>query len=146
MRPIDLEDFLPFLINRVSGRITASFTEAIASTGLSLAEVRTMRALYARPEMRLTELSAATDAEISTLSRLVRRLTRKGFCKVETRGSDARIGSVSLSPEGQALIGEIEKLGSRHERSLTEGLSADDIAAAKMLLRKIYQNALAEWR
>ena len=144
-RPVDLENFLPFLVNRASGRITASFSAAIADRGLSLADARTLTALWSAGEMRLVELSTATDIDLSTLSRLIRRLARRGLCRIAKRARDGRAGGIALTASGRALIAAMAPLGPRHERTLTEGFSRDEIALFKELLRKLYRNALKSW-
>ncbi len=141
----DLEDFLPFLVNRVSARLVASFSQAIADRGLSIAEARTLSAILFKGDMRLAALSEATDLQLSTLSRLVRRLEERGLCTIEARGADERAGLIALTPVGREAIAEIADLGARHERALVRDLDGEDLALAKRILRKLYQNALEPW-
>eukprot|EP01037_Dinobryon_pediforme_P031833 gene31833-36506_t len=57
MTPKDLEDFIPFLVNRVSARLLGAFSQAIADTGLSVPEARALSALLFKGDMRLMALS-----------------------------------------------------------------------------------------
>ena len=142
MTPKDLEDFIPFLVNRVSARLLNAFSQAIADTGLSVPEARALSALLYKGDMRLMALSEATDLQLSTLSRLVRRLEERDYCKIESRGADERAGMIALTPAGRRVIRNIAALGARHEQALLRDLDAEEVEVVKRVLRKLYQNAL----
>ena len=142
MTPKDLEDFIPFLVNRVSARLLGAFSQAIADTGLSVPEARALSALLFKGDMRLMALSEANDLQLSTLSRLVRRLEERGYCTIETRGVDERAGVIALTAAGRRVIRNVAALGSRHEKALLRDLDADEVAVVKRILRKLYKNAL----
>lgn len=134
--PVELDDFLPFLITRAASRIIAYFNKATDWTDLTLADARALGAIWRLPGIRLVDLSKVTDIELSTLSRLVRRLERRKLCTIETRDRDARVGPISLSPRGLETMQSFAAVGRHIEELLVRDLTAQEGALLKELLRK----------
>ena len=77
---LDLENYLPYLINRVGSALVANFSEnALAGHDLSIAMWRVLAALSTNGEQRQIDLATMTSTDASTLSRLVTRLVRIGL-------------------------------------------------------------------
>jgi DNA-binding MarR family transcriptional regulator len=134
--PVRLENFLPFLIMRAAKRINFYFDQATHWTDLTLPDARTLGAIWRQPGVRLVELSRVTDIELSTLSRLVRRLERRKLCVIATRDRDSRIGSIRLSPKGLETVQNFATVGLGIEKLLQRDLSAREATLLKLLLRK----------
>jgi DNA-binding MarR family transcriptional regulator len=134
--PVRLDFFLPFLITREAGRIVAHFNKATAWTDLTLADAQALGAIWYKPDIRLVELARTTDIDLSTLSRLVRRLERRKLCVITTRNSDARVGTIRLSSKGLDMIRRFATVGLGIEAQLERELSASEAAQLKKLLRK----------
>jgi DNA-binding MarR family transcriptional regulator len=136
LAPVELDDFLPFLITRAASRIIAYFNKATDWTDLTLADARALGAIWRLPGIRLVDLSKVTDIELSTLSRLVRRLERRNLCTIETRDRDARVGPIHLSPRGLETMQDFAAVGRHIEELLVRDLTAQEGALLKELLRK----------
>ena len=136
LEPVELDDFLPFLITRAASRIIAYFNKATDWTDLTLADARALGAIWRQPGIRLVDLSKVTDIELSTLSRLVRRLERRKLCAIETRDRDARVGPIRLSPRGLETMQDFAAVGRHIEELLVRDLTAHEGAVLKGLLRK----------
>jgi DNA-binding MarR family transcriptional regulator len=136
LEPVELDDFLPFLITRAASRIITYFNKATDWTDLTLADARALGAIWRLPGIRLVDLSKVTDIELSTLSRLVRRLERRKLCTIETRDRDARVGSIRLSSSGLQIMQDFASVGRHIEKLLVRDLTAQEGALLKVLLRK----------
>jgi DNA-binding MarR family transcriptional regulator len=135
-RPVKLDNFLPFLIMRTANRISRHFDRTTAWTGLTIADARTMGAVWFKPGIRLRELGDTTDIDLSTLSRLVRRLECRHLLVIEKRNRDARSGGLTLSPKGLSTIEKIAVMGLEIEATIESALTSRDIVQLKKLLRQ----------
>ena len=64
-------DSLPYLLNRVGVRMGELFANELAAEQLTVPMYRVLAALSEADHQRLTDLSAMTTVEMTTLSRLV---------------------------------------------------------------------------
>src|SRR5438046_9211134 len=69
---------LPYLLNRVGVQMGELFSRRIAGYGVTLPMYRVMAALWETADQRLGDLAAMTTIELSTLSRLVAEMNRRG--------------------------------------------------------------------
>jgi len=138
---LDLGDFLPYLTNRVGMIVAEQFgTDALAEHGLSIAMWRVMAVLASRGSQRQIDLADLTSIEVSTLSRLVSRLIRKGLVTRTRSANSNREVAVKLSPKGQSLVNHLIPIALDFEAAAIAGLSAKDIAVLKHCLRRMYGN------
>ena len=78
---LDLDNYLPYLVNRVGTIIAEQFGgEALAPYRLSIAMWRVMAVLASKGGQRQIDLADLTSIDASTLSRLVTRLARSASC------------------------------------------------------------------
>jgi len=138
---LDLGDFLPYLTNRVGMIVAKQFgADALAEHGLSIAMWRVMAVLASRGSQRQIDLADLTSIEVSTLSRLVSRLIRKGLGTRTRSANSNREVAVKLSPKGQSLVNHLIPIALDFEAAAIAGLSAKDIAVLKHCLRRMYGN------
>ena len=138
---LDLGDFLPYLTNRVGMIVAEQFgADALAEHGLSIAMWRVMAVLASRGSQRQIDLADLTSIEVSTLSRLVSRLIRKGLVTRTRSANSNREVAVKLSPKGQSLVNHLIPIALDFEAAAIAGLSAKDIAVLKHCLRRMYGN------
>jgi len=85
-------------------------------------------------------LAGLTSIEVSTLSRLVTRLIRKGLVTRTRSANSNREVTVKLSPKGQSLVNHLIPIALDFEAEAIAGLSAKEIAVLKRCLRHMYGN------
>jgi DNA-binding MarR family transcriptional regulator len=138
---LDLGDFLPYLTNRIGMIVAEQFgTDALAEHGLSIAMWRVMAVLASRGSQRQIDLADLTSIEVSTLSRLVTRLIRKGLVTRMRSANSNREVTVKLSPKGQSLVNHLIPIALDFEAAAIVGLSAKDITVLKCCLRRMFGN------
>jgi DNA-binding MarR family transcriptional regulator len=138
---LDLADYLPYLTNRVGMIVAEQFgADALARHGLSIVMWRVMAVLASRGSQRQIDLADLTSIEVSTLSRLVTRLMRKGLVTRTRSANSNREVTVRLAPKGQSLVNHLIPIALDFEAVATVGLSAKDIAVLKRCLRRMYGN------
>jgi DNA-binding MarR family transcriptional regulator len=138
---IDLDEFLPYLLNRVGSALVVRFTEdQLAGHGLSIAMWRVLAALSSNGPQRQIDLAELTSTDASTLSRLVTRLVRLGLVSRSRSRNNNREVDVALSPRGRTLVDRLIPAASRLEQDLSRGLSGRDVAGVKRALRRMHAN------
>ena len=138
---LDLDEYLPYLINRVGSVMALRFGEdVLAPVGLSIAMWRVLVALSSTGEQRHTDLAGLTSIEVSTLSRIVTRLVRMGLVARAPSKTSGREVAVALTQRGRDLVNRLIPFGLRYETLASSGLSEQEMTTLRGLLRRIYAN------
>jgi MarR family transcriptional regulator, organic hydroperoxide resistance regulator len=138
-----LTEAFPYLLNRVGVRMGELFSRRLESYGVTLPMYRVMAALWEKGDRRLGELGEVTSIELSTLSRLVGAMTRKGIVSRRRPDTNARTVEINLTAKGRRLVEELIPLAVLYEEVGLRSFHPDQIAGLKRDLIKVYQN-LAE--
>ena len=138
---LDLARYFPYLINRVGAVFVTDFTrDALAPEELTIVMWRVLAALSNNGGQRQTDLAAMTSIEVSTLSRVVARLLKRGLITRQRSRADNREVAVTLSARGKMLVQRLIPIARAHEEKATGKLSASDLEVARRVLRVMYGN------
>jgi MarR family transcriptional regulator, organic hydroperoxide resistance regulator len=138
---LQLENYLPYLVNRVGAALAARFTATtLERHQLSIMMWRVLVVLSNNGGRRLIDLSQMTSIDLSTLSRMVARLVRLGLVSRKRSKVSDREVVVMLTSKGQRLVARIIPIGVDYEKQLVKSISASDVAIAQRVLRKMYAN------
>ncbi|AZV18163.1 MarR family transcriptional regulator [Mesorhizobium sp. M7A.F.Ce.TU.012.03.2.1] len=99
---IGLQQFAPYLMNRIMGRYNATLRDDFRKQGLTIPQVRTLAVLSVTDGITVNDLSVYTVIEQSTLSRTLDSLEGQGLVRREQGVTDSRIRHVFLTDEGRA--------------------------------------------
>jgi DNA-binding MarR family transcriptional regulator len=137
---IVLHDFIPYLLNRAGVRIGLSFSRDIAPYNITLPMWRVLAALWQNGDQRLSDLSAMTSIDVSTLSRLLVNMQRRRLIVRRRSGLDARALNLHLTARGCELTQKIIPIALHYEQVAIAGLSEAEVKLLKRLLAKLYAN------
>lgn len=138
---LDLDDYLPYLVNRVGVALALHFgKDALARYGLSIEMWRVLVALSANGGQRQVDLGGLTRIDASTLSRMVTRLARLGFVARRRSVSDNREVEVALTAKGRAALRRLIPIARRYETVAAARIAPTELAALKRVLRIMYRN------
>lgn len=135
-----LTDAFPYLLNRVGVRMGELFSRRLEAHGLTLPMYRALAALWERGDRRLGELGEVTGIELSTLSRLVGTLSRRGLVSRRRPADNARAVEINLTARGRALTDRLIPLALHHETVALRGFGPAELAGLKAGLAKVYGN------
>ena len=135
-----LSNSFPYLLNRVGVRMGELFSRRIAPFGVTLPMYRVMAALWENGDQRLSDLAAVTTAEISTLSRLIGEMKRKGLVTRSRLEDNGRTVAINLTPKGKSLVEELMPIAVHFEDVAVSSFSASEISRLKVVFREIYQS------
>jgi DNA-binding MarR family transcriptional regulator len=135
-----LDGYLPYLLNRAGARIAEAFGKEVRPLGASLQMWRVLAALRERDGRRMGDLSQTTSIEVSTLTRLVDSMEKKGLVVRRRAASDARVVALHATAAGRRLTQRILPIAERYEQVALQGFEAREAEALKAALRWLYAN------
>ena len=135
-----LEDFVPYLLNRIVNRLNSELKDALNAMKLTVTHWRVIAVLTARSPMTVSELVTLTVTEQSSLSRSLMQLETKGLVERVTNAEDARQVEVHLTPAGQAAFAKLWPLACGIADHALDGLSREEHDAFVETLHRILDN------
>lgn len=135
-----LDGYLPYLLNRAGTRIAAAFSEEVRPLGATLQMWRVLAALRELDGRRMGDLSETTSIEVSTLTRLVDGMEKKGLVTRRRDAADARAVMLRATLAGRRLTQRLMPIAERYEAVALAGFEAREVEALKGALRKLYAN------
>jgi MarR family transcriptional regulator, organic hydroperoxide resistance regulator len=135
-----LDSYLPYLLNRAGARIAAAFSEEVRPLGATLQMWRVLAALREGDGRRMGDLSETTSIEVSTLTRLVDNMEKKGLVARRRDAADARVVALHATPAGRRLTQRITPIAERYESVALAGFTAAEADILKAALRRLYRN------
>lgn len=137
---MNLVEFVPFLLNRAGSRVATSFSKILQTHDLNVPMWRVLAVVHQLDGIRAGELANATSLELSTTSRILGSLTKRGLVRREHESEDARIVSVHLTPNGVRLMEQLIPHAIHHEDVTVADFTEQEIAHLKDMLRRLYDN------
>jgi DNA-binding MarR family transcriptional regulator len=138
---LDLDNYLPYLINRVGSAIAGIYTsDTLVPLGVSIDMWRVLAALTNNGEQRQIDLVDMTSIDASTMSRLVTRMVRQGLVTRTRSKTSSREVVVALSAKGRAQVEGLIPIAKKLEVTAVDGLPPKDLAVVKRALRRMYVN------
>jgi DNA-binding MarR family transcriptional regulator len=138
-----LTDAFPYLLNRVGVRMGELFSRRLEAFGVTLPMYRVMVALWERGDRSLGDLSAFASIELSTLSRLVGTLHRRGLVSRRRLDTNGRVVEINLTAEGRRLTQQLIPLAVLHEDVGLRGFEPGEVMELKRNLARVYENLRA---
>lgn len=142
----DLTSYLPYLLNRAGARIADHFSAWLRTEyDLTLPMWRVLAALYHQDGQRVGRLATMTTIEVSTLSRLLGTMQRRGLLarqrpSIHVVGRDARAVTIHLTQAGRERTEQIIPAAQRYEAIALSGLSQEEVDVLHRLLRRLFDN------
>ncbi|WP_417248657.1 MarR family winged helix-turn-helix transcriptional regulator [Celeribacter sp.] len=101
-RPENLEEFTPYLMNRIMARYNKGVETALKDAGITVAQMRTLAALAESGPCSINDLSVLTVIKQSTLSRSLDTMESAGLIRREAQDADSRVRTIILTDAGRA--------------------------------------------
>jgi DNA-binding MarR family transcriptional regulator len=141
-----LQNFLPYLVNRIGPPIVDGFAGPLAAAGVDLQSWRVLAVLSEFGEQTVGAVSQLTSINFSTLSRLLDRMRRKGLVEKRRDKKDGRAVTVLLTATGRAKAEFLIPHALAYEAELTRDFSKAELETLKQLLSKLYDSLAGEAR
>jgi MarR family transcriptional regulator for hemolysin len=140
MGEIGLNQFAPYLINRIAARWNANMAEELKAYDMTTAKMRALAILSITSGLTINELSVFTVTEQSTMSRTLDALEEQGFIRRHQRPEDMRVREVHLTDEGRAAFAEVWPTMYDRFVRMFDGIDEDEYQAFTGTLHKVLRN------
>lgn len=137
---IGLDNFAPYLMNRIMGRYNASLRDEMADLGLTTPKMRALAVLAMLDGILIGELAVYAVVEYSTLSRTLDGLENDSLVRRAPDPEDQRATRVFITSEGRATFDRIWPRMARTYAQMFAGISEQERRAFETTLQKILIN------
>ena len=143
---IGLENFPPYLMNRIMGRYNAELRDALAAAGLNTPKMRALAVLSVMDGLLIRDLAVYAVVIQSTLSRALDALERDGLVRRESDLDDQRGTRIHLTPEGRATYERLWPHMADLSARMFRGIDSDEqrafVGTLQTVLRNIRKHAI----
>lgn len=137
---IGLQQFAPYLMNRIMGRYNATLRDDFRGQGLTIPQVRALAVLSVIEGVTVNDLSVYTVIEQSTLSRTLDALEAQGLVRREAGDTDSRVRKVFLTDDGRAEFSRAWPAMHEAFEAMFDGIDDAEYAALINTLQKMLRN------
>ncbi len=146
MGEIGLNQFVPYLMNRIMGRWNSNLHERIVKNKLSTVKMRILAVLTVHSGLTINQLSVYSVIEQSTISRSLDRMQDQGLIRRETGQEDGRIREIYIMDKGRAAFNEFWPEMYKSYQKLFTGVNESEqeifIKTLHKLLNNIRENSM----
>ena len=137
---IGLQNFAPYLMNRIMGRYNASLHNDLQKVGLTTPKMRTLAVLSVIDGPLIRELAVYAVVEQSTLSRTLDKLEADQHIRRETDQEDSRATRVFITADGRTVFEKIWPKMAESYENMFKGITLDERNTFVATLQKLLQN------
>lgn len=134
-----LSTSIPYLLNRLGVRLGALFSRRIESYGLTLPMYRVLASLSEQPDQKLSELSAGTTIELSTISRLIGTMAARNLVSRVRLPEDERTVRINVTPHGAEIASELAREAQHYEDVAVSVLRAKEVNRLRADVVRIFE-------
>lgn len=126
LESLGLQDFAPFLVNRISATYNSQVQEMLHSHDLTTPKMRTLAVLATQGPLTVNELAYLAVFEQSTMSRTLDALEKQGFVQREQRATDMRVRELRITEAGRSVFESFWPALYRLYDDMFEGVAPSD--------------------
>lgn len=135
-----LENFAPYLMNRIMGRYNAALQTEMAHLGLTTPQMRSLAVLSVIDGILIRELAVYAVVQQSTLSRALDALAQTGLIRRETDDQDSRATRVYLTDKGREAYERLWPHMAEAHEGMFKGIDEDQKRAFVGTLQTMLRN------
>jgi DNA-binding MarR family transcriptional regulator len=129
-----------YLIARTAGRYAIDMENALRVIDMDLASWRALMLVHTVNPSSVSEITERAVMRLSTMTRVVQRLEKRGLVRLDTRKGDGRVTEVFITAAGEETVQKIRAIASRIYNIAFHDLSSAEIASLNALLSRVFRN------
>lgn len=134
----ELADSPFYLMVRTAGLYDLRMAEALKAVGMDLPSWRALVIVHEQSPSSVSEIAERSVTPLSTMTRVVQRLERKGLVRLARRESDSRVTEVFTTAAGERAAMKVRHAASRVYQAVFGQASSAQITALNRTLRDLY--------
>lgn len=135
-----LQQFAPYLMNRIMGRYNQTLREQLARHGISTPKMRALAVLSVVDGLKINDLAVYAVIEQSTLSRALDAMEEEGLIRRKAAAGDSRVRNVFITPAGKARFDAVWPTMRASYQAMFEGIDEEERRQFTATLHKILRN------
>jgi DNA-binding MarR family transcriptional regulator len=136
----NLDDFLPYVVLRLSHELTENLVVELRSVGVNLVRWRILAALAMEDGITISEICDRAMMRQSAMSRMLMVMETENYITRRIRRGDERQVQVFLSANGRRLFDSLNTIVRNRQHRILKNFSAREIAQTFSLLRRMLGN------
>lgn len=129
-----------YLIARTAGRYAIDMENALHAIDMDLPSWRALMIVFETNPSSVSEIADRAVMRLSTMTRVVQRLEKRGLLSVSRRKGDARVTEVYITSAGERVMLQVREIASRLYNIAFHDLAAGEIEMLNALLRRVFSN------
>ncbi|MBS0421709.1 MAG: MarR family transcriptional regulator [Proteobacteria bacterium] len=129
-----------YLIARTARRYEMDMEEALRRIDMDVPSWRAIMLVHEQNPSSVSEIAERAVNRLSTMTRVVQRLEKRGLVKLDTRAADARVTDVFITPHGEEVVEQVRAVASRIYQSAFKDLSAVEVETLNNLLLRVFNS------
>ena len=134
-------DAYPFyLLNRAVSRYNVVIEAELRTIGIDIPTWRVLMVLGERAPQPIGQIARSAVINISTMMRIVERMTKAGLIDSRPSTEDGRVTELVMTPQGEEKLAAARTVTAPVYRKLIRGFSARDFSALIDMLNRLHDN------
>src|SRR5882724_571928 len=129
-----------YLIARTARRYEMDMEDALQRIDMDLPSWRAIMWLHEHSPSSVSEIADHAVIRLSTMTRVVQRLEKRGLVTLSRRAADARVTDVHITPGGEEVVSQVRSFASRIYQAAFKDFDAAEIETLNGLLRRVFGN------
>ena len=113
----------------------------ICCYGISISQSHILDVLAGEGDLTMQQLAKRMFKSVSTMTRVVAQLVRRGYAKRRQNPEDRRIVHVSITPQGKAIVAAVNRDLIETQKSILQGIPPDQWEGAFRVLEALARGA-----
>lgn len=113
----------------------------ICCYGISISQSHILDALAEEGDLTMQQLAKRMYKSVSTMTRVVGQLVRRGYVKRRQNSEDRRVVHVSITPQGKAIVAAINRDLIQTQKAILQAIPTDQWAGAFKVLKGLAEGA-----
>lgn len=126
-----------FVLSQLGFHVSQRFAEKIAPLGLVPPHVGILRMVGREPGQSQQALATKLGIPPNRLVGLIDELEARDLVRRERPPTDRRVFALHLTPDGEAMMERVQRIGIAHEREVTAALDDDERGTLVALLTRM---------
>jgi DNA-binding MarR family transcriptional regulator len=133
-----LTDLVGFHLRQAQIAVFRDFVDTMGALDVTPGLFAVLVLVDCNPGLKQSELARAVHLDRSTVVSVIDTLERRGLVARHAVENDRRSNALALTPDGEALLKQLKRRVSAHERRLARHLDARERATLTTLLARIF--------
>jgi DNA-binding MarR family transcriptional regulator len=135
-----IADWPFYLIARTARRYEMDMEEALRRIDMDVPSWRAIMLVHEQNPSSVSEIAERAVTRLSTMTRVIQRLEKRGLVRLATRTADARVTEVFITPQGEDIVEQVRAVASRIYQAVFKDMSAAEIETLNGLLLRVFNS------